>query len=381
MKRLKTFALTLAMILSSTVIATAQEPALGIGSKAPALDIEHWIQDGNGFFKPVTKLQKDKVYVVEFWATWCPPCVASMPHLAQLQNKYRGQDVQVISVTDEPLELVNKFLPGDHPEEKKPMTEITSAYCLTSDPDGSTSASYMEAAEQNGIPCAFLVGKTGEIEWIGHPMEMDEPLEQVVAGDWDREAFKKRMVEEQKLQATVQKVMELYSGGKLKEAIKAIDTVLASDLDDEKKDAFRAFRIQLMFESGDRSDEVLTFFRKQLDSSKDDALGTIRFAMTMMNAAREGIELGPLGDDITAALAAVAPKAEKPMLPMLYNTIAQIEEVAGNTEKAIAAQKKSIESASGRQKERLQAYLDELTGADKEAEAKDDAAKEPAESK
>ena len=48
----------------------------------------------------------------------------------------------------------------------------------------------MRAAGQSGIPTAFIVGKTGQVEWIGHPMTMDEPLAQVVAGDWDRAAAK-----------------------------------------------------------------------------------------------------------------------------------------------------------------------------------------------
>ena len=43
---------------------------LTIGSKAPALDVEHWVQNGEGKFKPVTKFENGKVYIVEFWATW-----------------------------------------------------------------------------------------------------------------------------------------------------------------------------------------------------------------------------------------------------------------------------------------------------------------------
>lgn len=61
---------------------------LTIGSRAPALDIEHWVQRaGRGDdFAPITTLEPGKVTVIEFWATWCPPCRASMPHLADLQK-------------------------------------------------------------------------------------------------------------------------------------------------------------------------------------------------------------------------------------------------------------------------------------------------------
>lgn len=86
------------------------EELLTIGSDAPPLDVEHWVQNGNGKFKPVTKVQAGKVYVVEFWATWCGPCVQSMPHLAALQTEYASKGVQLISISDEDLETVEKFL-------------------------------------------------------------------------------------------------------------------------------------------------------------------------------------------------------------------------------------------------------------------------------
>lgn len=44
---------------------------LTIGSKAPPLNVEHWISNGNGQFKPVTTFTPGRVYVVEFWATSC----------------------------------------------------------------------------------------------------------------------------------------------------------------------------------------------------------------------------------------------------------------------------------------------------------------------
>ena len=116
------------------------EPTLVVGSVAPDLNVESWLSKGNGDrFPEVTKFEAGKVYIVEFWATWCPPCVASMPHLSELQEKYEAKGVQVISITDEPLEEVSAFLQRQvRSDPSKTYAELTKNYCLTTDPDGSS---------------------------------------------------------------------------------------------------------------------------------------------------------------------------------------------------------------------------------------------------
>lgn len=170
---------------------------LTIGSRAPELDIEHWVSDGNGKFPHVEKFVPGQIYLVEFWATWCVPCIGSMPHLAKLQEQYRDQGVQIISISDEDLETVTEFLkqkadvpPVEGSSAEQTYGELTSAYCLTTDPDRSAYVDYMEASGKLGIPSAFLVGKTGEIEWIGHPMSLKEEgvVAKVLDGSWDRAA-------------------------------------------------------------------------------------------------------------------------------------------------------------------------------------------------
>jgi hypothetical protein len=52
------------------------------------------------------------------------------------------------------------------------------------DDNGATGAAYMQAAGMNSIPTAFIVGKDGVLQWIGHPASMDEPLKAVVEGTW-----------------------------------------------------------------------------------------------------------------------------------------------------------------------------------------------------
>ena len=50
-------------------------------------------------------------------------------------------------------------------------------YTIALDEDRQTNAAYMQAAGQNGIPCAFIVGKSGKVEWIGHPAYIDRSAE------------------------------------------------------------------------------------------------------------------------------------------------------------------------------------------------------------
>ncbi len=155
------------------------EDRLVVGSKAPPLDIEHWLNK-----EPVPKFEKGKVYVIEFWATWCGPCVGQMPHLAELQE-HHADDLFVIGISGEDPDTIDEFLERDR--DGKTYREITAAYWLASDPDGSVDTDYMKASGMRGIPTAFVVGKTGEIEWIGHPRNIDQVLDMVIAGKWNRE--------------------------------------------------------------------------------------------------------------------------------------------------------------------------------------------------
>jgi thiol-disulfide isomerase/thioredoxin len=394
-------------VLATTGSLSADD-TLTIGSQAPALDIEHWVHNGNGRFKPVNEFVKGKVYVVEFWATWCGPCIASMPHLVELQEKFSDKGVQVISISDEDLETVEKFLErpvrgggkdketesGDKP---KTYRELTSAYCLTTDPDGSSNDSYMKAAGQNGIPCAFVVGKDQKIEWIGHPMSMDEVLEKVVEGKWDRAAFAEEFAEQQKLeilmakanraarggklddaialldeaaesaksdaakqQMTMMKVQFLAQNGKSAEALEALDGIIAGLKSDEAKKRMKMMRIQVVLQdSGNKQ------FSESLTQAYVDFKDNPSFVNFMAWTVYEKFAAGELEDKTLlkasrAAAEQAAADADESSKAAILDTAAHLQFLDGDKAAAIKTQENAVELASPEMKKDLAAFLNEL---------------------
>jgi tetratricopeptide (TPR) repeat protein len=87
---------------------------------------------------------------------------------------------------------------------------------------GAMNSSYMDASGQDGIPTAFVVDKDSNIAWIGHPMELEPVLKQVVAGTFDE---KKAAA----ASADKAKIMGLLKNQDFDGAMKAIDDVVAAD--------------------------------------------------------------------------------------------------------------------------------------------------------
>ncbi len=157
-----------------------------LGDKVQPLAIKEWVK---GIPVDVTSADGKNVYVVEFWATWCRPCLTSIPHLSELQKKYKDKHVTFIGISIDDYRTLRNVKPF-----VKEMGDKMN-YTIAIDKDGATAKAYMETFGVRGIPHAFIVDQKGRIIWHDHPMndEFEKTIAQVHAGEFDLAAAKKRM--------------------------------------------------------------------------------------------------------------------------------------------------------------------------------------------
>jgi thiol-disulfide isomerase/thioredoxin len=169
-----------------TLISPDPKPfSLMVGDLAPKLDVSKWVKGA-----PVSRFERGQVYVLETWATWCVPCLKTAPHLSSIQKKY-GSKVNVIGVSiwEENSADVVPFIAkrGSEMEYRIAMDQVPPNGDRF---QGKTSKNWVVAAGRYsvGVPLAFVVDQGGRLAWIGHPLDLDQPLKQIVEGRWDLKA-------------------------------------------------------------------------------------------------------------------------------------------------------------------------------------------------
>ena len=104
---------------------------------------------------------KNKIVVLDFWATWCGPCMNSMPHAESIAKKFKDKDVVVLAVcTSDTRADFLKFMQAKR--------SVYPSISFTCDPNERGSATYADRAAQKlygveGIPTQFVIGKDGKI--------------------------------------------------------------------------------------------------------------------------------------------------------------------------------------------------------------------------
>lgn len=243
MKTSRLLAALAAVPLTALSLAAAQ-----LGDPAKPLQIATWVKG-----KPVdlAALKGKQIAVIEFWATWCPPCRASIPHLTALQKKFK--DVVFVGISDEEVATVKKFVEkmGDKMD-----------YVVAVDDDNKTGDAYMKAFGVNGIPHAFVVDKTGRIVWHGHPMgDLEKTLEALQQGKFDLDKARKRADAQQQLETFLEAAQQNPDDPKLQEMgrkLEALDAELGGIEPGEKFNTAEVLK-QIKFQSLAREYQTALF--------------------------------------------------------------------------------------------------------------------------
>lgn len=268
-------ALALVFFFHFTTMAQEEKPAsLFIGDKAPALKYGKWIKG-----KPVKTFEKGRLYLFEFWATWCGPCIASMPHLSEFAKE--NKDLATVIAVN----IWESKSPGKKPSASLPKVERfvknmgdKMGFSVISDSDDEQMGSkWMKAAGQNGIPCTFMV-KDGIILWMGHPIELDSIVKVVNSGHYDVMAARNARIEKDKksdsAMAPFQKLFGAYEKAtkekKYNEALQITEEGMK--MDPNYAGTFGFFKFQTMLDHFNE-DSALAF-AKEWQKSKPGYIGS-----------------------------------------------------------------------------------------------------------
>ena len=147
-------------LAAAKALGTQDSPSLVPGSSAPPIQIRKLYQAPAGSKASLESL-KGKVVIIEFWATWCAPCIAQMPHLNELARKFKNSNVLFLAVSEEKPADVERFL-------KKGLIKTWVGTAL---PD-----KMFKDYKVSGMPTTVVIDKGGRITAVTRPENLTEEV-------------------------------------------------------------------------------------------------------------------------------------------------------------------------------------------------------------
>jgi len=356
----------LLLLLLTTTLSAA---GLKVGDPAPATRPESMLQGG-----AVKDFQKGEVYVFECWASWCPPCVAAIPHLDELHRKMgkKGVTITGVNVWESERDAASAQRAKDFLKAqggKMSYRVALGGKAFIKD--------WLEAAEVNGIPHAFVVAD-GKIAWTGHPAQLTaEMLGDILTGTPlaaatpIAEKIPQRRLSKPAVPAgtapndpemaaaqakldALSEAMRARDWDAAEKALPAAAGVLPKQEGQELRESIEA---QIGLARGDPT-KFYAQLQKVADEEFDDpeALNEIAWRLLTMKAFAKSPNL-----TLAEKCAVQSVKLTKEEHPDKLDTLARLRWLQGKKEEAIRLQIKSVDKAeAGPMREALQKTLDAM---------------------
>jgi len=127
---------------------------------------------------------------VDFWATWCGPCLASLPLLAEVQQRH-GSALEAIALTtiDEhnSIDRIQRVS-----SQRAEQWGVPAGVRIAVDDGERTSRAFRIAMRDTALPRTVIIDQGGRIAWWGHPADAAPVIDSVIAGTWDLAAERER---------------------------------------------------------------------------------------------------------------------------------------------------------------------------------------------
>jgi len=327
----------LAAWLGAICCCAAKEPSLKVGDQAPKFLPGKWVQG-----EPVKELDRNKVYIIDFWSSWTATSQTAIPHLDTLQTKFKDQGLVVIgqSVCEENQAMVEPFIK----KMAKVMTYRVALDNVTEKSKGTMMDTWLDAAGEEGLPTSFIVDKQGRLAWIGHPVKIKSAqIQQLLEGAYD---LKQAAEDYSMLRRNEAELLDIWKKTKSCFTLRHWDHIgknvdrMEKLVPASERTAFDVIRFRMLMGTREYK-EAFKLAEKLSDACQEEALVQNQLAWAMLiSGVCEGADL-----DLAEKIAERANTSARSMDAAILDTLARARFMKGKKKEAIELQEQAVKMA------------------------------------